>query len=63
MELGPNDQFSLLPNDLIFTVRTESQDTTTASLEATLATQAADNDPSGETGSVVSKPLPRMISM
>ena len=55
MELRPNDQFSLLPNDLIFTVRTEYQDATTTSLETALASQTVDHDRSGETGSVVSK--------
>ena len=55
MELGPNDQFSLLPNDVIFEVRFRFKDTTTASPEAASVAQAVDNDPSGETGSVVSK--------
>ena len=51
MELGPNDQFSLLPNDVIFEVRFKFHDTTPASSEAASVEQAVD-DPSGETGNV-----------
>ena len=56
VELGPNDRFSLLPNDLVFMVRTESQNVTSSSLDtAWVAQMVADNDPCDETGSVVSK--------
>lgn len=54
MELSPSDQFSLLPNHLIFTVRIQSQDTT-ASLDVAPVMQPADNDPGCQTDTAVNK--------